>query len=69
LFIDVPREVPTGKTIIAFTPAADAASSLGTDTVVLSEKEKAKDIEIINNNAEWLNSEALDVLSFQRLDL
>ena len=26
LIIDVPQEVPTGKTILTFTPAADAAS-------------------------------------------
>ena len=62
--LEVPREVPTGRTIVAFTPAAYASSS-GNMKVVLSEEEKARDIEIINRNAEWLNKEAMDVLSYQ----
>ena len=62
LTIDVPREIPVGRTILTFTPAPDQKSDV-------SAKSEARDIEIINRNAERLNREALDVLSFQSLDL
>ena len=35
----------------------------------VSERFQARDIELINRNAERLNREALDVLSFQSLDI
>jgi hypothetical protein len=53
LTIDVPREVPEGRAILTFTPAPAVKSS------------EARDIEIINKNAERLNREAMDVLSYQ----
>jgi hypothetical protein len=55
LTIDVPQEVPAGKTLLTFTPA--------------SELSEAQDIELINRNAERLNRETMDVLSFQSLDI
>jgi len=61
LIIDVPREIPAGQVIITFTPASTAAEA--------SERSEARDIELINRNAERLNREALDVLSFQSLDI
>ncbi|MCL2293255.1 MAG: hypothetical protein FWC36_00075 [Spirochaetes bacterium] len=66
LTIDVPREIPTGKTILTFTPVA-AGSMSATEKAL--ERPEAQDMEIINRNAERLNREALDVLSFQTLDL
>ena len=71
LTIDVPSEVPTGRTIITFTPASDQRSTdrrpdASAKTLVMTE---AEEIELINRNAEWLNREALDVLSYQHLDL
>ena len=64
LTIDVPCEVPTGKTILTFTPAS--SNSKVTTKEKMSE---AQEIELINLNAERLNQEALDVLSYQKLDL
>jgi len=61
LTIDVPREVPTGRVILTFTKASAAAETL--------ERSEARDIELINRNAERLNREAMDVLSFQSLDI
>jgi len=55
LVIDVPHEVPTGKTILAFTP-------------VLAKELNTKDIELINLNAKQLNEEAMDVLLYQDID-
>jgi hypothetical protein len=60
--IDVPCEVPVGKAILTFTPAPVA----GAETLQNSD---ARDKELINRNAERLNREALDVLSFQGLDI
>ena len=54
--LDVPREVPTGKTIIAFTPAKDEVKPRMTEE---------EEIEWINKNIEWLNKEAMDNLSYQ----
>ena len=59
--IDIPQEIPLGKTILTFTPA-----SAGRDRIQRSE---SRDIEIINQNAEELNREAMDVLSYQDLYL
>ena len=52
LVIDVPREVPTGPTVIAFTPAPKRKLT------------EAEEIEYINRNAEWLNKQAEDNLEF-----
>jgi len=57
LTIDVPPEVPAGRAEIRFFPA-----SAGKEPIQRSE---ARDIEIINKNAERLNAEAMDVLSYQ----
>ena len=57
LTIDVPHEVPAGPAEIRFFPV-----SAGKEQIQRSE---ARDIEIINQNAERLNREAMDVLSYQ----
>ena len=57
LTIDVPSEVPTGRTVIYFFPVSPDKE--------LIQRSEARDIEIINKNAERLNSEAMDVLSYQ----
>jgi hypothetical protein len=59
LTIDVPREVPVGRSTLTFTTAP----------AVRGEMPQAQELELINRNAERLNREALDVLSFQSLDL
>ena len=61
LIIDVPREVPAGMAILTFTPAPIVTE--------VSERSDARDMELINRNAERLNRETLDVLSFQSLDI
>ena len=54
--LEVPREVPTGRTIIAFTPAKAEAKRKATE---------AEEIEYINRHADRLNAEAMDALSYQ----
>ncbi|MDR0463823.1 MAG: hypothetical protein LBG94_01760 [Treponema sp.] len=54
--ITVPREVPTGKVILTFTPAGSGKKPRMTEE---------EEIEWINKNAEWLNKEAMINLSFQ----
>jgi hypothetical protein len=66
LIIDVPYEIPVGKVVITFTPAQKQESEASSGTLQMTE---AQEIELINRNAERLNREALDVLSFQNLDL
>jgi len=56
LVIDVPREVPAGSVILAFTPAPKRKLT------------EAEEIEYINRNAEWLNKQAEDTLEFQDID-
>jgi hypothetical protein len=63
LTIEGPREVPAGKTILTFTPIQPAAAK------ALWGKSEARDIELFKRNAERLNREAKDVLSFQSLDV
>ena len=64
--LDIPREIPTGRIIIAFT----AVSEKETDAVANTNPEyNVRDVELIKLNAEQLNSEAMDVLSYQNLDL
>jgi len=61
LVIDVPPEVPTGQAKIIFFPiSADKEKT---------QRSEARDIEIINKNAERLNREAMDVLSYQNMYL
>ena len=57
--LEVPREVPTGTVILSFTPAP----------VIKKQMTEAEEMELINKNADRLNAEALDVLSYQDMDL
>ena len=59
--VDVPQEIPLGRTILTFTPASAVREPV--------QRSEARDIEIINQNAEELNREAMDVLSYQDLYL
>jgi len=59
--LEVPREVPTGPVILSFTPAQTLPKT--------SEKSEERDIELFKLHAERLNAEALDVLSYQDIDL
>jgi len=54
--ITVPREVPTGPVIITFKTA---------HTVKPPRMSEEEELELINRNADRLNAEALDVLSYQ----
>ena len=63
LTIDVPPEVPTGPVILSFTPA------LGQKTNITVPMSAEQEIDLINRNADRLNAEALDVLSYQDSDL
>ena len=58
LVIDVPHEIPTGTVILTFTPVTKAP--------IMS---AAQEIELINRNADSLNAEAMDVLTYQDIDL
>jgi hypothetical protein len=61
----VPLEVPAGRTILTYTPAA-----VKSDAEYLRRKAlEARSIELVNRNAERLNREMEDVLSYQELDL
>jgi hypothetical protein len=69
LTIDVPREVPAGRTILTYTPAT-AVKGADSDAEYLRRKAlEARSIEFINHNADRLNCEMEDVLSYQELDL
>jgi len=59
LTIDVPREIPAGQAILTFTSVSAGREKMS----------ETQEIELINRNAERLNREALDVLSFQNLDI
>jgi len=61
LTIDVPPEVPTGRAEIRFFPVSASKEQI--------QRSEARDIEIINKNAERLNAEAMDVLSYQNMYL
>jgi len=54
--LEVPREIPAGRTIIAFTPAKAETKRKVTE---------AEEIEYINRHANRLNAEAMDALSYQ----
>jgi len=53
--ITVPREVPIGPVILTFSPTMSIKKNRVTE---------AEEIEYINRNADRLNAEALDVLSY-----
>jgi len=55
LTIDVPREIPVGRTIIAFTPASAGKKRMT----------EAEEMELFRLHADELNAEAMDVLSYQ----
>ena len=59
LTIDVPPEVPAGRTKIYFFPVSTGKERMSEE----------QEMEIINRNAERLNREAMDVLSYQNLYL
>ena len=59
--LDVPLQIPAGRTIIAFTPI----SAKNADIDV---KYNSRDVELINQNAEQLNREAEDALLYQDID-
>ena len=64
LIIEVPREVPAGKTIIAFTPA-EPVNIMSRGEALLqkaAQMTEAEKIAQINRHAYQLNTEALDVL-------
>ena len=58
--LEVPREIPAGRTIIAFTPAKAEVKPRMTE-----EEERA----IFEKYADELNAEAMDVLSYQNMYL
>jgi hypothetical protein len=53
--LEIPREIPMGQVILTFTPASSNKKKMT----------EAEEIEYINDNAESLNKEAIDVLSYQ----
>jgi len=57
LTIDVPPEVPAGRAEIRFFPVSAGKKKMS----------EAEEIEFINRNAERLNAEAMDVLSYQNM--
>jgi hypothetical protein len=71
LVLDVPPEIPAGKAILTFSPEGNLRPSVLADCPArtMTEKSEMRDIERINRNAERLNREALDVLSFQNMEL
>jgi hypothetical protein len=69
LIIDVPSEVPEGRAILTFTPApAKKLADLRSEDR-WPKMTEAEEMEYVSRNAERLNREALDVLSYQFLDL
>jgi hypothetical protein len=59
LTIDVPPEVPVGQAKIRFFPVSAGKERMS----------ETQEIELINRNAERLNAEAMDVLSYQNMYL
>jgi hypothetical protein len=55
LIVDVPREIPTGRAILTFTPAS----------AVRERMSEAQEMELFRLHADELNAEAMDVLSYQ----
>ncbi|GHV25171.1 hypothetical protein AGMMS4952_02260 [Spirochaetia bacterium] len=67
LTIEVPREVPTGRVVLAFTPEGETPTGGSRDTPEYLRRKAMKEqsIEFINRHAEELNREAEDVLKYQ----
>ncbi|GMO42407.1 MAG: hypothetical protein Pg6C_03910 [Treponemataceae bacterium] len=73
LTLEVPREIPAGRTIVAFTPVPAApplnAAERRQRYLAMGAAERAvedaREAEIINRNAERLNREMEDVLAYQ----
>jgi hypothetical protein len=59
LTIDVSPEVPAGQAKIRFFPVSTGKERMS----------EAQEMELINRNAERLNAEAMDVLSYQNMYL
>ena len=55
IIIDIPKEIPKGPIILTFSPVSSVKKKMT----------EAEEIEFINLNAESLNKEAMDVLSYQ----
>jgi len=57
--LEVPPQIPMGPVILTFTPVS----------VLKKRMSEAEEMELINRNADRLNAEAIDVLSYQDIDL
>ena len=57
--LEVPPQIPMGPVILTFTPAS----------ILKKRMSEAEEMELINRNADRLNAEAIDVLSYQDIDL
>jgi hypothetical protein len=67
LTIEVPREVPAGRVILAFTPEGETRTGGSRDTPEYLRRKAMewKDAEFFKLHAEELNREAEDVLKYQ----
>jgi hypothetical protein len=67
LTIEVPREVPAGRVVLAFTPEGEIPSYGSRDTPEYLRRKAMewKDAELFKLHAEELNREAEDVLKYQ----
>ena len=67
LTIEVPREVPAGRVVLAFTPEGEIPSGGSRDTPEYLRRKAMEEqsVEFINRHAEELNREAEDVLKYQ----
>ena len=65
--LDVPPQIPVGRTIVAFTPAPEAEPTmpLSASKVTLTAEEEALDKKLYSLHAEELNREAEDVFLYQ----
>jgi hypothetical protein len=79
--LEVPQEIPAGRVTLTFTPVLTSfpagrtavpseARGIERDAVYLKRKAReAQDRELFELHADELNAEALDVLSYQSLNL
>ncbi|GHV12533.1 hypothetical protein FACS189491_05700 [Spirochaetia bacterium] len=67
LTIEVPREVPAGRVVLAFTPEGEAPTGGSRDTPEYLRRKAMewKDAEFFKLHADELNREAEDVLKYQ----
>ncbi|GHU63729.1 hypothetical protein FACS189445_6890 [Spirochaetia bacterium] len=67
LTIEVPREVPAGRVILAFTPEGETPTGGSRDTPEYLRRKAMEwqDAELFKLHAEELNREAEDVLKYQ----